>query len=141
MQVAIAALDRGECVVLFPEGFLRRKEEKPLKQFGQGLWLILKDRPTTPVVVCWIEGGWGSYFSYFKGPPTKNKKLDFRRPIDIAVSTPQIVPADLITDEHRGLRTHVMQMCLDARRYLGLEALSVAKDIEEEENAPTEPSE
>ena len=33
---AIAALDRGECVVIFPEGYLRRIEERLLRRFGQG---------------------------------------------------------------------------------------------------------
>ena len=30
---AIAALDAGKCVIIFPEGFLRRKEEQPLRLY------------------------------------------------------------------------------------------------------------
>src|SRR5439155_1520244 len=59
IQTAIAALDEGKCLVIFPEGRMRRSEDKPLKMFGQGVWHILHERPDTPVVVCWIEGGWG----------------------------------------------------------------------------------
>ena len=140
IQEAIATLDRGDCLVLFPEGFLRRSEDRPLRQFGQGVWLILKERPTTPVVVCWIEGGWGSYFSYFNGPPRKNKRLDFRRHIDIAVTPPQVLPPELLA-EHRQLRTHLMQLCLDARRNLGLEPFTVSREEEEETEKPAaEPS-
>ena len=53
----------------------------PLSQFGQGVWHILHERPDTPVVVCWIEGGWGCYFSYYNGPPTVNKRFDWWRRI------------------------------------------------------------
>ncbi len=69
LKEGIAALDRGECLVIFPEGMLRRRDDQPVRHFGQGVWHILKERPTTPVIACWIEGGWRSYFSYYNGPP------------------------------------------------------------------------
>lgn len=131
IRQAIAALDRGEMLVVFPEGGMRRREETPLKQFGQGIWHILQERPTTPVVVCWIEGGWGSYCSYKNGPPTKNKRLDFMRPIKVAVESPQVLPLDVLTD-HRTTRTYLMQACLQARKILGLEVLSGEKVDETE---------
>ena len=116
---AVAALDRGECVVVFPEGYLRRTEDRYLRRFGQGVWQILKARPDTPVYACWIEGGWGSYTSYFQGPPTKNKKPDFRRPIHVAVSEAVIVePAVLET--HLATRIYFMNRVIEARRHLGL---------------------
>src|SRR4029077_5207621 len=37
LEEAIAALDRGECVVIFPEGAMRRREDRPLRLFGQGV--------------------------------------------------------------------------------------------------------
>jgi 1-acyl-sn-glycerol-3-phosphate acyltransferase len=123
LQVAIAALDRGECVVIFPEGRLRRSTEKPLRQFGQGVWHILNERPTTPVVVCWIEGGWGSFMSYWGGPPTKNKRMDWWRPIKVGVSEPEVLPAHILADS-RQTRTYLMQACLAARQHLGLAPLS-----------------
>jgi 1-acyl-sn-glycerol-3-phosphate acyltransferase len=128
---AIAALDRGEGVVIFPEGAMRRREVRPLKLFGQGVWHILHERPNTPVVVCWIEGGWGSYTSYWKGRPTVNKRFDFWRRIDVAVSEPQILDKFLLQDQW-ATRTCLMHACLEARRLLGLEPLRLDKLAEED---------
>ena len=123
IREAIAALDRGECVVIFPEGYLRRSEERVLRRFGQGIWQILQARPDMPVYACWIEGGWGSYMSYFNGPPTKNKpKKDVRRPVGIGVSAPTtIAPEELA--QHLRTRIHLMNLVLAARENLGLTPL------------------
>ena len=122
LQEAIAALDRGECVVIFPEGYLRRSEEKPLRRFGQGIWQVLKARPATPVFATWIEGGWGSYTSYFNGKPTTNKKPDVRRAVGVAVSAAVVVPPELLAD-HLDTRVYLMNLVLRAREHLGLEPL------------------
>lgn len=117
---AVAALDRGECVLVFPEGQMRKREERPLHRFGRGVWHILHERPNTPVVVCWIEGAWGSYTSYCNGPPTRNKRMDFWRRIDAGVREPEVIdPA--ILDDHRRTRDYLMRQCLDARRFVGLQ--------------------
>jgi 1-acyl-sn-glycerol-3-phosphate acyltransferase len=122
IQAAIAALDRGECLVIFPEGYLRRTEEQPLRRFGQGIWQVLQARPKTPIYACWIEGGWGSYTSYFNGKPTKNKKLDFRRPIGVAVSPATAIPTEQLLS-HMRTRYHLMNLVGAARALLGLAAL------------------
>ncbi|MFO0823077.1 MAG: lysophospholipid acyltransferase family protein [Gemmataceae bacterium] len=122
LQDAIAALDRGECVVIFPEGYLRRTEEQPLRRFGQGIWQILKARPRTPVFACWIEGGWGSYASYFNGKPTKNKRPDVRRTIAIGVADAVTVPEEVL-QEHLRTRIHLMNLSSAAREFLGLAKL------------------
>ncbi len=122
IQEAITALDRGECVVVFPEGYLRRTEDRPLRRFGQGVWQILKARPGTPVFAAWIEGGWGSYTSYANGPPTKNKKKDVRRPISVGVSAAAVATPDVL-EEHLRTRTHLMNLVSDARKHLGLAPL------------------
>jgi 1-acyl-sn-glycerol-3-phosphate acyltransferase len=116
---AIDVLDRGQALLIFPEGALRKKAEQFLRNFGQGIWHILKERPNTPVVVCWIEGGWGSYFSYFQGKPTQNKRMDFRRRIDVAIAEPIVLDAETLAD-HRATRQFLMRQCLRARSYLGL---------------------
>ena len=119
IREAIAALDRGECVVIFPEGMLRRSEEKPLKRFGRGVWQILAARPHTPVFACWIEGGWRSYCSYFNGPPTKNKRPDFRRRIAVAVPAPITVDAETLS-KHLTTRIALMNAVLESRKLLDL---------------------
>ncbi len=130
LREAIATLDRGECLLVFPEGAMRRTEERPLRMFGQGVWHILRERPATPVVVCWIEGGFGSYFSYQGGPPTKNKRFDFLRLIRIAVGAPHCVPADVLADQ-RQTRLAPMRECLEMRRHLGLEPFALEQSDEE----------
>jgi 1-acyl-sn-glycerol-3-phosphate acyltransferase len=122
---AIAVLDRGECLVVFPEGYMRRHAEQYVRKFGQGIWRILRERPRTPVVACWIEGGWGSYTSYYGGPPTVHKRLDWWRSIDIAVGAPQMLDPALL-DDQRATRNYLMHACLDQRRWLGLEVKAAA---------------
>jgi 1-acyl-sn-glycerol-3-phosphate acyltransferase len=121
VKQAVVALDAGKCLVIFPEGYLRRKEEQLLRRFGQGVWQILRERPNTPVFAGWIEGGWGSYCSYFNGKPTQNKKMDRRRPIRVAVSAGELVPAAVLAD-HLATRQHLMNRVLEARESLGLPA-------------------
>lgn len=129
LDEAIAALDRGECVVIFPEGMLRRRPEQLLRQFGQGVWHILHERPDTPVIVCWIEGGWGSYTSYAGGPPMTHKRMDWWRHIDIAVSDPRVLDAELLADD-RITRSYLMDACREARRLLGLSVESEKEDCQ-----------
>ena len=106
-------------MVIFPEGYLRRTEERPLRRFGQGVWQILQARPDTPIFACWIEGSWGSFMSYFNGLPTKNKKKDVRRPIGIGMSAPITIPPEEL-EEHLRTRIHLMNVVLAAREHLGL---------------------
>jgi 1-acyl-sn-glycerol-3-phosphate acyltransferase len=127
LKEAVKRLDDGRCVVLFPEGWMRRREETPLRHFGRGIWHILRARPQTPVVCCWIEGNWGSYFSHRGGPPTKNKKFDIRRPIDIVVGLPETLPSELLED-HQATRGHLMRECLALRKHLGLAPVDVAAE-------------
>ncbi len=124
LRQAVERLRRGGCVLLFPEGILRRKEDQLLMPFGQGVWHILNELPQTLVVVCWIEGGWGSFASYRGGPPMKRKPLDWRRRIDIAASDPRVLDAAILSD-HRTTRAVLRQACLDCRGLLGLPASEV----------------
>jgi len=119
LKDAVKALDNGQVVLVFPEGALRKREDQYLRHFGQGIWRILRDRPTTPVVACWIEGGWGSFTSYFNGPPTVNKRLDWWRTIRVGIAVLRLMDRSLLEDQ-RATRAFLMQACLDARQYLGL---------------------
>lgn len=122
LDVAVATLDRGECVLIFPEGQMRKKEAVPLRRFGRGVWQLISRRPQTRVVICWIEGGWGSFTSYYGGPPTRNKRFDWWRRIEVAVAAPELLDPKML-DDHHAARQYLMRKCLDARRYLGLEPL------------------
>ena len=124
LKTAVKALDEGKCVLIFPEGRLRRTEEQPLRLFGQGVWHILCERPNTPVVVCWIEGGWGSFFSYFNGPPTKNKKFDIGHPISVSIGEPHLLGAETLADLYK-TRTYLMVQCGQLRKHLGLPAIEM----------------
>lgn len=124
LQEAVRALDAGACVVLFPEGYLRRREEQPLRRFGRGVWKILADRPNTPVFACWIEGNWGSYFSYRGGPPTKNKRFDRWLPLRIGVVGPVTLDPAVLAD-HMATRTYLMRQVAAAREPLGLPPLAL----------------
>lgn len=119
LRDAIAVLKQGGCVLIFPEAQLRRREDQLLRMFGQGVWRILQELPQTPVLASWIEGGWGSFTSYFNGPPLRGKWPDWRRHIDIAFETPHIIDPAILADQH-ATRQYLMRMCLECRRYLGL---------------------
>jgi 1-acyl-sn-glycerol-3-phosphate acyltransferase len=134
LQEGIAVLDRGGCLVIFPEGFVKRRPEQVLHFFAQGAWRILSQRPNTPVVACWIEGGWGSYTSYCGSRPMVDKRLDWWRRINVGVDAPQVLDGELLAD-HRATRTYLMQACLKARNYLGLK--SAAGELPTQENGET----
>lgn len=105
-----------------------------------GVWQILQTRPSTPVFACWIEGGWGSYTSYSKGPPTKNKKPDFRRPLGVGVATAITVPAEIL-DDHLRTRFHLMNLVVAARKHLGLSPLPSYELPHKEDEKADEPDE
>jgi 1-acyl-sn-glycerol-3-phosphate acyltransferase len=133
---AVKVLDRKGCLVIFPEGFMRRSDDRPLRNFGQGVWRILRERPATPVLICWIEGGWGSFTSYRGGLPMRNKPLDWRRPIDIAMGLPLVLEPGLLEDQ-RATRHFLMQKCLLARALLGLEPFELEMTADEETEKDT----
>jgi 1-acyl-sn-glycerol-3-phosphate acyltransferase len=127
LNEAVQRLEQGQCVILFPEGWTRRRDDQPLRRFGRGVWYILQQLPETPVVACWIEGGWGSYTSYRGGPPMTNKPFDLRRPIDIAISAPKVLDPNIVAD-HRATRTHLFEAVAAARQHLGLPSASGEPD-------------
>lgn len=117
---AVERLEHGECVLLFPEGRMRREEQELLKHFGQGVWHILKERPNTPIVPIWIEGGWGSFASYVGGtPPAVNKSvsLDWNRRITLVLGEPIVIDPPLL-EEHQPTRKFLMDSVLALRKFL-----------------------
>jgi 1-acyl-sn-glycerol-3-phosphate acyltransferase len=106
LDEAVRRLDEGECVVIFPEGWLRRREEHVIRNFGQGVWRILRERPSTPVVSFWIEGGWGSWWSHRHGPIGRGKWFDILRKITLSIGEPEVLSAELLAD-HRKTRHYL----------------------------------
>jgi 1-acyl-sn-glycerol-3-phosphate acyltransferase len=140
LHEAVRRLDQGEGVLIFPEGWVRRSAEASVRRFGQGIWRILRERPATPVVACWIEGGWGSLTSFRGGPPLRGKWPDWRRPINVGVAPPVVLDAATLADQH-ATRDRLRQMCIEVRAYLGLSPLGATHDaitVELRHQHPTE---
>lgn len=117
---AVERLEQGECLLIFPEGRMRREEDELLKHFGQGVWHILKERPGTPIVPIWIEGGWGSFASYCGGTPPavkKGKWFDWNRRITLVLGEPIVIDPPLLV-EHQSTRRYLMDCVLSLRKFL-----------------------
>lgn len=132
LDEAAAILDRGGCVLLFPEGWMKRDEKQLMRFFGQGIWHLLRRRPETPIVACWIEGGWGSFTSHKNGPPFRKKPIDLLRRIEVAVRAPEVIPKSIL-DDPRATRAYLMNACLEARSLLGLAPPEESADAAERE--------
>lgn len=142
LDKAATILDRGDCVLLFPEGWLKRDEKHLIRFFGQGIWHLLRRRPETPIVACWIEGGWGSFTSHKNGPPLTKKPIDLLRRIEVAVRAPEVIPKSILEDP-RATRAYLMNACLEARALLGLSppeesAVDAARMEQEQDEAAGE---
>lgn len=121
LDEAILRLDRGECLVMFPEGKLRREDDIELQYFSQGIWRILKERPETPVIATWIDGGWGSYLSYKNGPPGKGKSLDWFRPIRMVIHSPLVLDSELLAT-HQATRKYLTELVHSLKQQLQTES-------------------
>ena len=115
MAEAVCRSDRGEGILIFPEGWVRRKEEDTIRRFAGGVADSLLSAGD-PVVARWIEGGWGSWSSFWNGPPFKGKRIDIRRPINIGVSGAVVLDKETLADQHR-TRALLREMVIDALIY------------------------
>ena len=106
---------------MFPEGKLRREDDIELQYFSQGIWRILKERPETPVIATWIDGGWGSYLSYKNGPPGKGKSLDWFRPIRMVIHSPLVLDSELLAT-HQATRKYLTELVHSLKQQLQTES-------------------
>ncbi len=120
LDEAAAILRQGGCVLIFPEGTLRRLEAPSTKLFGRGVAMLVQQVPEAMVIPVWIEGGWGSYFSYAGGQPGENKRYDYKRAISVAFGLPMQFTAEDLADQ-RILRRRLRSEVHACRGLLGLE--------------------
>jgi 1-acyl-sn-glycerol-3-phosphate acyltransferase len=76
------ALDRGELVAIFPEGQLTRNGM--LGPFYRGLEVILKGRSDVPVIPVYLDGLWGSIWSFQGWRAFGKRPVGLRRVVNVA---------------------------------------------------------
>ena len=96
LRTAREAAAGGDVVGLFPEGTISRSGQ--LQGFRPGLQHILKGSDV-PVVPLWIEGIWGSIFSFSGGKFFFKRPRQLRRTVTLYVGQP--LPASAPIAQHR----------------------------------------
>ncbi|XZE53183.1 AMP-binding protein [Planctomycetaceae bacterium SH139] len=89
LQTGRRAVEAGDCVGIFPEGTITRTNV--LQGFRPGLNKLVKDR-SGPVVPVWLDGMWGSIFSFSGGRFFKKWPSLRRRTVTLYIGPP--VPPD-----------------------------------------------
>lgn len=102
LQTGREAARRGDVVGIFPEGGLTRSGL--LKGFRPGLSKLLKDRDA-PVLPVWLDGMWGSIFSFSGGRFFIKRPQLTRRQITLYVGKPLPPDTPLST-----IRSHVASL-------------------------------
>jgi acyl-[acyl-carrier-protein]-phospholipid O-acyltransferase / long-chain-fatty-acid--[acyl-carrier-protein] ligase len=91
LRQARAALQAGQLICVFPEGGITRDGQ--MKSFQPGVIRILKGTDA-PVVPVYIDGMWGSVFSFEGGKALWKFPKKFRPRVTIRFGTPIHNPAD-----------------------------------------------
>lgn len=89
IRSTIDALQAGDVVCLFPEGKITRTGT--LGALERGFELIAK-RSGCPIVPVWVDGSWGSIFSYERGPGFR--KRPYRIPLTLSIAFGEIIRAE-----------------------------------------------
>jgi acyl-[acyl-carrier-protein]-phospholipid O-acyltransferase / long-chain-fatty-acid--[acyl-carrier-protein] ligase len=92
IRLARVALRDGDLVCIFPEGGISRSGE--LQEFRPGFLSILKDTDA-PVVPAYLDGLWGSIFSYEGGKFFWKWPKNWRYPVTIRFGRPIREPASV----------------------------------------------
>jgi acyl-[acyl-carrier-protein]-phospholipid O-acyltransferase/long-chain-fatty-acid--[acyl-carrier-protein] ligase len=96
LRAASEALERGEVVAIFAEGAIARSGV--MLPFQRGLEIIAKRCPSAPIIPAYIDGMWGSVFSYSGGkffwgwPRLRRRKVTvmFGPPLPNDSTSPQV---------------------------------------------------
>jgi acyl-[acyl-carrier-protein]-phospholipid O-acyltransferase/long-chain-fatty-acid--[acyl-carrier-protein] ligase len=91
LRQARAALQAGQLVCVFPEGKITRSGE--MDAFLPGILRILKGTGA-PVIPVYIDGMWGSVFSFEGGKALWKFPRKFRRRVTVRFGAPIFDPAD-----------------------------------------------
>lgn len=94
LQFAKAALRDGDCVCIFAEGTLTRTGQ--VQPFQRGLIKII-DGVDVPVVPMYLDGLWGSIFSYRDGRFFRKWPRMWPYPVDIHIGSPIRNVTDIVT--------------------------------------------
>jgi acyl-[acyl-carrier-protein]-phospholipid O-acyltransferase / long-chain-fatty-acid--[acyl-carrier-protein] ligase len=92
IRAAREALQQGELVCIFPEGGITRSGK--IEEFRPGFLSILKDTDA-PVVPVYLDGLWGSIFSYEGGKFFWKLPRRWRYPVTIRFGRPIAEPASV----------------------------------------------
>ncbi len=85
IRTARQALRHGELVCMFPEGRITRTGE--IGQFHPG-FLAARKKTGVPVIPIYLEGLWGSVFSYQGGKPLRKWPRRWPYPVTIRIGRP-----------------------------------------------------
>ena len=135
LREAARLLEDSRCVLVFPEGTLRKVPEPVMRRFGRGVVKLLAEHPHTWVVPAWIEGAWGSYFSEAGGRPMTGKSMDFWRSIRIGIGEPRRMDPELLAN-HLKARVALQQAVYDCRGILGLDVPTAPPVFENQADDP-----
>ncbi|MFN7343049.1 MAG: 1-acyl-sn-glycerol-3-phosphate acyltransferase, partial [bacterium] len=89
IRTTVEALANGHLVVLFPEGQLTRTGA--LCELERGFELIAKGAQV-PVLPVWVDGSWGSIFSFERGRYFKKMPYGIPYGLSVAVGEPITAP-------------------------------------------------
>jgi len=88
IRITIDALKQGDLVCLFPEGQLTRTGT--LSELRRGFELIAR-KAGHPLIPMWVDGSWGSVFSFERG--RFFKKWPYQLPYGVSVAFGEEIPA------------------------------------------------
>jgi 1-acyl-sn-glycerol-3-phosphate acyltransferase len=118
LRDAVAALDRGECVVIYPEGTVTRDPDKwPMQaKTGVARLALLSGAPVVPI------GQWGpqdildSYRSgRFRPLPPKRVSVLVGPPVDLSAFRDQELTVDVLRDATAEVMTRVTELVEELR--------------------------
>jgi 1-acyl-sn-glycerol-3-phosphate acyltransferase len=90
IQASKSTLDQGQALAIFPEAQISRNGL--MGPFFRGVEVVLSDHPSVPVIPVYLDGLWGSLFSYSGGRFFRKRPQGWRRIVNIAFGPPVSSP-------------------------------------------------